>query len=233
MGICWLEVIVGVVIGSLVTGSAMGLWLARRLRGPAAWQPAPIETLRRQISPHDPRDLAAYEKVKACKKRLRWQMDPNPHWIAPLLHEVPKLVREIAEIYYPNAVDPMRAPGLSHFMRAIHLTAMDVADFLQTRRLGKLVDVSAETLWKGWDVGHRLSKHAGVQKAHTWYKTLHPWYKRVQPVWQVVRFHSPWMWISLATSNITIRTLQPAVIDIVARRAIELYSGRFAAQPRG
>jgi hypothetical protein len=34
------------------------------------------------------------------------------------------------------------------------------------------------------------------------------------------------MWASLAVSNVTIRTLQPAIIDLIARRAIELYSGR-------
>jgi hypothetical protein len=37
------------------------------------------------------------------------------------------------------------------------------------------------------------------------------------------------MWASLAASNVAVRTLQPAVIDIIARRTMELYSGRLAA----
>jgi len=37
------------------------------------------------------------------------------------------------------------------------------------------------------------------------------------------------MWASLAVSNVAVRALQPAVIDIVARRAMELYSGRLLA----
>ncbi len=41
--------------------------------------------------------------------------------------------------------DLLRAPSLSHFMRAIHLTALDISDFLQTRRVGRLIDVSATT----------------------------------------------------------------------------------------
>jgi hypothetical protein len=34
------------------------------------------------------------------------------------------------------------------------------------------------------------------------------------------------MWASVAVSNVAARTLQPAVIDIIAKRAIDLYSGR-------
>lgn len=229
MGIAWLEVIVGFVLGCLATCGVVGLWWTRPLRA-AETTPDPLNG-RHRGNTDDPRDLAAYDRVKACKNRLRWHIDPNPHWIAPLIDEVPRLVREIAAIYYPHAADPLRAPGLSHFMRAIHLTAMDIADFLQTQRLGRLVDVSAETAWKGWEVGHRLATHERVKQAHVWYKKLQPWYRRVRPVWQVLRFNSPWMWMSLAASNITIRTLQPAIIDIVARRAIELYSGQLATRP--
>jgi hypothetical protein len=91
----------------------------------------------------DPRDLAAHARVQACKQRLRWQPTLNPNWLDPLIDETPALVREIATFYYPDAEDPVRAPGLSHFIRAIHLTAANLADFLQTHRLGRLADVSA------------------------------------------------------------------------------------------
>ena len=230
MSIAWLEVIVGFVVGSLVSFGVVGLWWRRYLRAAADTTPESLNG-RHHGAPDDLRYVAVRDCIKACKNRLRWHLDPNPYWVAPLLYEVPRLVREIAEIYYPNATDPLRAPGLSHFMRAIHLTAMDIADFLQTRRLGQLVDVSAETAWKSWEVGYRLATHERVKQAHIWYKKLHPWYVRVRPVWQVLRFNSPWMWMSLAASNVTIRTLQPAVIDIVARRAIQLYSGQLAAYP--
>jgi hypothetical protein len=61
------------------------------------------------------------------------------------------------------------------------------------------------------------------------FKSATKWYKRLLPVWQVARWKSPVMWVSLAASNVAVRTLQPAVIDIIARRAMELYSGRLAA----
>jgi hypothetical protein len=224
----WIDVMVGFVAGSLCSFGIMGLWWTRRLRLASGTTLTQSLTKYRLLE-QDPRVLEAHSRVKACKKRLRWQMTPNPYWMAPLVDEIPKLVREIAAIYYPDAMDPLRAPGLSHFMRALHLAAMDIADFLQTCRVGRLVDVSAETVWKGWEVGHRLATHEGVKRVHTWYKTFRPWYSWARPVWQAVRFNSPWMWMSLAASNITIRTLQPAVIDIVARRAIELYSGQLAA----
>jgi hypothetical protein len=95
-------------------------------------------------------------RVAACKQRLRWQLTLNPAWLAPLLDEAPILVRDVATVYDPDAEDPVRAPGLSHFMRAIHLTAEDLANFLQTHRLGRLIDVSTHTLWKSWARSQRI-----------------------------------------------------------------------------
>jgi hypothetical protein len=104
----------------------------------------------------------------------------------------------------------------------VHLAALDVANFLQTRTIGKLVDVSANTALQAINRGKKIVEHE-----HFRYATK--WYKRLLPVWQVLRYKSPVMWASLAVSNVAVRALQPAVIDIVARRAIELYSGRLAA----
>jgi len=165
------------------------------------------------------RDQAALAAVDACKNRLRWNKDPNPEWLPPLVTEIPKLVREIAAIYHPNAPHPMLAPGLSHFTRSIQLAATDVTEFLQTRTVGRLVDVSAHTALKTWEKGREVIQHEAVQ-------SLNKWYRRLLPVWQVLRWKSPLVWASMAVSNIAARTLQPAIVDIVARRAVELYSGR-------
>jgi hypothetical protein len=167
----------------------------------------------------DTSDDKAREAVEQCKNRLRWQKNMNPEWLPPLIEEVPVLVREIAEAYHPTHENPLLAPGLSQFSRAIHLTAMDVADFLQTKSIGRLVDVSANTAIKTWEVGHRVASNEAMKKAGKWYK-------RLLPVWQAVRFKSPLMWASLAVSNVAARTLQPALVDIVAHRAMQLYSGR-------
>ena len=129
---------VGVVSGL----GLVGLWRGIRLLADLRVTRVAADALLGPPSDH-PQDQAAYERVESCKSRLRWQKNPNPEWIAPLIEEVPKLIQEIAEIYYPDDVDPVWAPGLSHFARAIHLTAMDIANFLQTRRVGRLLDVSA------------------------------------------------------------------------------------------
>jgi hypothetical protein len=176
----------------------------------------------------DPRLSEAHKKVEAYKVSLRWQKDPNPQWAAPLIEELPNLVKEIAQIYYPKASDPLRAPGLSQFTRAIHLTAMDISDFLQNRRVGRLLDVSANTAWKAWEIGEKISDNEQVKKLKSAFKLFYPLYRKVRPAWQVVRYKSPLMWFNLLASNLAIRTLQPAVVDIVARRAIELYSGQLA-----
>ncbi len=164
-------------------------------------------------------DEAAFELVRQSKNRLRWQKNPNPEWLPPLVDEIPVLVREIAAVYYPQHENPLLAPGLGQFSRAVHLAAQDVADFLQTRSIGRLMDVSANTALKTWEVSHRIAKHEAVQEAGKWFK-------RVLPVWQVVRYKSPLMWATMAASNVAARTLQPAIIDIVARRAMDLYGGR-------
>lgn len=207
----------------------MGLWrlLQRYLKLRRAR--AAAEALRHSLS-DDPRDREAHARVEACKQRLRWQPTLNPNWLTPLIDETPALIREIAELYYPDADDPVQAPGLSHFMRAIHLTAADIADFLQTHRLGRLVDVSTHTLWKSWQMSQKIVKHEQIRTLHKWYRHVQPWYRQTLPMWQVLRYRSPWMWMSVTASNVMIRTVQPIIIDIIARRAIELYSGRLATR---
>jgi hypothetical protein len=128
-------------------------------------------------------------------------------------------VKEIAAIYHPSHENPLLAPGLGQFSRAVHLAALDVADFLQTRSIGRLIDVSANTALKTWEVTHKIAKHEAMQEANKWYK-------RLLPVWQIARYKSPLVWATMAVSNVATRTLQPAIIDIVARRAIDLYGGR-------
>lgn len=167
-------------------------------------------------------DERAKKAIEECKKRMRWTKNPNPEWLAPLVDQVPVLVREIAAIYHPGHQEALLAPGLSQFTRAIHLAAMDLADFLQTRSVGRLVDVSASTALKTWEMTHKLAKHDTVQSMNRVYKWM-------LPVWQVLRFKSPVVWASMAVSNIAARTLQPAVVDIIAKRAIDLYSGRLTS----
>lgn len=164
-------------------------------------------------------DHLALEAVRNSKNRLRWQRKFNPEWLPPLVDEVPRLVREIAAIYHPRHENPLLAPGLSQFSRAVHLAALDVTDFLQTRSIGRLIDVSAGTALKTWELTHKIAKHEAVQQAGKWYR-------RLLPVWQAALYKSPVMWASVAVSNVAARTLQPAFIDIIARRAIDLYGGK-------
>ena len=210
-------------LGGVVAGLGLvGLWRRIQLRTDLRAARVAADTLLGQPYDDNPQDRATYERVESCKSRLRWQKTPHPEWTAPLVEEIPKLIQEIAEIYYPDAEEPMWAPGMSHFARAIHFAAMDIADFLQTRHVGRLIDVSATTAWKVVRVGQKISNNKIV-------KILYPYYKRVRPVLQVIRYKSPSMWAWLFLSNAAVRTLQPAVIDIVARRAIELYSGRLTS----
>lgn len=203
--------------GVLVGAASIVLWKALRFA-------ADLRAARHAVSSYvfpecGAADEQARKAVEDCKNRLRWQKNLNPEWLPPLVDEVPKLVREIAAIYHPGKQDPLLAPGLSQFSRAVHLAAMDVADFLQTRSIGRLVDVSASTAIKTWEMTHKIATHEKMQ-------TANKWYKRLLPVWQVLRFKSPVMWAGMAVSNVAARTLQPAVIDIIARRTIDLYSGR-------
>jgi nitroreductase len=55
-------------------------------------------------------DHLALEAVKRSKNRLRWQKNPNPEWLPPLVDEIPKLVKEIAAIYHPSHENPLLAP---------------------------------------------------------------------------------------------------------------------------
>lgn len=207
--------------GFLLGASALSLWLL--LRFMAELKRARVVKASEVFAgnPGD-RDLAALAAIGACKNRLRWSRELNPEWLLPLLDEIPRLVKEIAVIYHPDSPEPLLAPGLSHFTKATELAAADVTEFLQQRTIGRLVDVSAHKALRVWERGRGIVQHRTV-------KHLGKWYKRLLPVWQVVAFKSPLTWASMAVSNVATRTLQPAIVDIVARRAVELYSGRVAA----
>jgi hypothetical protein len=112
----------------------------------------------------------------------------------------------------------------------MHLAMADLAEFLQKHRAGRLIDVSVITAWRSWEMGRHLAGDTRLKTLQTWYSRLYPWYSTTRPVWQVARYRSPWMWMNLAVSNLAVRMLQPAIVDIVARRAIELYSGRLAPE---
>ena len=208
-------------IAGLICGmGSIGIWWGLRLLADAKAAGRAAEAALNTLH-GTAKDEEALQAVKDCKNRMRWQRNVNPQWIEPLLTEIPRLVRDIAAIYHPADPQPLLAPGLSHFTWAVHLAALDIADFLQTRTIGRLVDVSANTAIKAINKGREV-----MESEHFQY--VNKWYKRLLPVWQVARFNSPVMWASLAVANVAVRALQPAVVDIVARRAIELYSGRVA-----
>lgn len=203
--------------GCLVGAASVFIW--KMLRFLADLRRARDAVARQAYHETNVSDEKAHGAVERCKNRLRWQKNLNPEWIPPLLDEIPRLVREIAEIYHPGTPNPLLSPGLSQFSRAVHLAAMDVTDFLQTRSIGRLVDVSASTALKTWEMTHKIATHEHMVTANRWYK-------RLLPVWQAVRFKSPVMWAGMAVSNVATRMLQPAVVDIIGKRAIDLYSGR-------
>ncbi|MFT4549477.1 MAG: hypothetical protein ACI8XO_001465 [Verrucomicrobiales bacterium] len=164
----------------------------------------------------------AWSSVAGCSKRLRFRKELNPKWVAPLIEELPKMIREIATIYHPDEPEPLQAPKLSEFSRAVELTAGDISNFLQQRRAGRLVDLSAGSAWRTWEKTRDIAAHPKVRKAH---KIGTAVYEKIRPVVQLLRYKSPLTWASIAVSNAAARTLQPAVVNIVGHRAIQLYSG--------
>lgn len=210
--------------GFLCGAATWLLWMA--LRFVADVKAASRTAARRLEEARTVKDQEARRAIEACKNRLRWQKRVNPEWMPPLLEEVPRLVREIAGIYHPAHPEPLLAPGLSEFSRAVQLAAEDVSGFLETRSIGRLVDVSASTALKTWEVTHKIATHEAMQ-------TAGKWYKRILPVWQMVKYKSPMVWAGMAVSNVAARTLQPALIDIIARRALDLYGGRVVPQTPG
>lgn len=201
----WLGWILVFCAGFVCGVATWTLWLALRFTSELKAASQSVGDYLEHVDSRKEVHQSAARAVEACKNRLRWHRNPNPEWIPPLLDEIPRLVKEIAAIYYPAAEQPLLAPGLSQFTRAVHLAAMDITDFLHNRAIGRLVDVSANTAYKAWEQANRLAKHDTV-------KELGKWYRRVLPVWQVLRFKSPVVWASLAVSNVATRTLQHGLI---------------------
>ncbi len=183
-----------------------------------------LETERaEELAQDDETHARAWASVSGCRKRLRFRKGVNPKWVTPLIEEIPKMVREIAAIYHPDDPEPLAAPKLSEFSRAVELGAADISNFLQQRRAGRLVDLSAGRAWRTWEKTRDFAKSPKVRKAHKIGSVV---FKKVRPVVQLLRINSPITWASIAVSNAAARTLQPALVNIVGHRAIQLYSGQ-------
>ena len=81
--------------------------------------------------------------IESAQDSIRLNKQLNPEWFASLYKEIPPLVEKIAGVYYPDSPEPLKAPKLGEFTRAVELAATDVADFLQKKRIGRLIDFSA------------------------------------------------------------------------------------------
>jgi hypothetical protein len=173
--------------------------------------------------PQSDAERQAWEKVKECKNRLRLQPHINPQWIKPVREESVQLVREIAEIFYPDSEEPLLEPGASEFMRAIELTANDIATFLQNNRIGRLLDMSAGTMRRTYSAGRKILKDKRLS-------FLSKYYGKIRPAAQALRYKSPVTWASLIGRNVAVRTIQPIMIEFVGRRAIQLYSGKLGKE---
>jgi hypothetical protein len=161
---------------------------------------------------------SAIKLITNSQNSLRMTKQLNPDWLSPLLKEIPILVESIAKLYYPENPDPIKAPKIGEFTRAVELAATDIANFLQNRRIGRLVDFSAGRAFRGYERGKKMADNPFL-------RICSPIYKRVRPVVQALRYNSPLTWVGLATSNAAARVLQPAIIGIIGKRATQLYSG--------
>jgi hypothetical protein len=171
--------------------------------------------------PMSPSEQEARRHIEACQKRLLLQARLNPDWVEPLKDELPRLVQKIAKTFYPDATNALLAPGVGEFARAVELSANDIATFLQISPYGRLLDVSANTAQRTYDV---LKSLANDRRFNQMLK----WYKRVRPLVQIIKYKSLLMWTFFLGRNYAIRALHVTIVGIVGKRAIELYSGRLA-----
>ena len=170
------------------------------------------------IADGDELKRSAMDLITNSQNSLRMTKQMNPDWLAPLSKEIPILVGGIAKLYYPENPDPIKAPRIGEFTRAVELAATDIANFLQNQRIGRLVDFSAGRAFRGYERGKKMADNPFL-------RICSPIYKTVRPVVQALRYNSPLTWVGLATSNAAARVLQPAIIGIIGKRAIQLYSG--------
>lgn len=163
-------------------------------------------------------DKQANQHISDCKKTLLLHKKINPDWIEPLKTEIPILIRNIAQIYYPEANNPFLSPDISEFLNAIELASNDITDFLQSKS-GRILNVSGNTAHKTYKVFKNISNNEKL-------KRLNQWYKKIRPAIQTLHYKSSIMWTVLLGRNVAVRTLQVKIVTIIGTRAIQLYSGK-------
>ena len=107
------------------------------------------------IADNDELQRSAMQLITNSQNSLRMTKQMNPDWLSPLVKEIPVLVGNIAKLYYPENPDPIKAPKIGEFTRAVELAATDIANFLQNRRIGRLVDFSAGRALRSYERGKK------------------------------------------------------------------------------
>ena len=125
--------------------------------------------------------------IESAQDSIRLNKQLNPEWFASLYKEIPPLVEKIAGVYYPDSPEPLKAPKLGEFTRAVELAATDVADFLQKKRIGRLIDFSAGAAIRTYKKGKGVSENPI-------FRACSPIYKKIRPIVQLVRYKSPLTW---------------------------------------
>jgi microcystin-dependent protein len=75
--------------------------------------------------------------------------------------------------------------------------------------VGRLVDVSASTAIRTWEMTHKFAKHETVQSVNRVYRWM-------LPVWQVLRYKSPLVWAGIAVTCAILVWSRVAVINAIA-----------------
>ena len=71
----------------------------------------------------------AMSLIEGAQDSIKLKKQINPEWFSSLYNEIPPLVEKIASVYYPDDPEPLKAPKLGEFIRAVELASTDIADF--------------------------------------------------------------------------------------------------------
>jgi hypothetical protein len=195
-----------------------------------------LQTLaQEEVSPEDvdiplndlrPEDRQALEIIRRYRRRILIRLWPDTQLSLGLLSEISQaLVKEIAEVYYPEEERPELKASLSDLVALYKRVGARLAAWLDTLPLRPLKDMELQTVLQCHELYQKVKQHPG----YLFLKRYHL-DKAARWAWAAKNFLNPWYWGRQAaytgSKELLQRLFLAKVTTLVGEEAIQLYGRR-------
>ena len=201
-------------------------WTRRRLLKALMPPEAEPEDLKLPGPDPRPQDQAALDLIRTYRRRYLLQWWPGTAFSFKAINEMSiDLVREIAQLYYPDEERPELRASLADLVALHNRVGARLAAWLETFPMRPFKDVELGTVLRYHEMYQSVKNHWGYE-----FIKRHHLDRLARWGWNAVNFANPWHWGRKAAyhggKEVAARLLMARIVDLVGEEAVRLYGRR-------